>query len=301
MNSFRTSIGGQAVMEGISMRGPELSCLAVRRQDGSIYKEVTRTVKNKYDKIPVIRGVAALVISLTAGYSNLMKSSEIAFPEQEEDKFDQWIKKHFGNDNKIINYLIVLIAFFLSIGLFMFLPTFLTGLITYILPSLIRLRTLIEGILKVLIFVTYIYFSSKMPDVARVFKYHGAEHKCIFCYENCEELTVDNIKKYGRFHPRCGTSFMFITLLISIIIFSFIPWESTIMRVIYKLLCLPLIMGISYEFIRYSGKHDNLLSRILSFPGLLIQRLTVFEPDDEMIETAIEAMKEVIPADQEQI
>lgn len=286
-------------MEGISMRGPDVTCLAVRRQDGSIYKEVIPTVKNKYDKIPIVRGAAAMVIALTTGYSQLMKSSEIAFPDQEEDKFDQWIKKHFGNNNKLINYLIALTAGFLSIGLFMFLPTFLTGVITYFLPSLIFLRTVIEGILKVIIFIAYIYLSSKMPDVARVFMYHGAEHKSIFCYENREELTVENIKKYGRFHPRCGTSFMFITLLISIILFSFVPWESTVKRVIYKLLCLPLIMGISYEFIRYSGKHDNLLSRILSFPGLMIQRLTVFEPDDSMIEIAIAALSEVIPDSQD--
>ena len=299
MSSFKTSIGGQAVMEGISMRGPELTCLAVRKTDGSIYKEIQPTKKNRFDKIPIIRGIAALAISLESGYNQLMKSSEIAFPDQEEDKFDQWIKKHFGENNKIINYLIVVIAAFLSIGLFMFLPTILTGVVTYFFPSLLPLRTVIEGLLKVLIFVGYIFFSSKLSDVARVFKYHGAEHKTIFCYENSEDLTVENVKKYGRFHPRCGTSFMFITLLISIFIFSFVPWDSTIKRVIYKLICLPIIMGISYEFIRYSGKHDNTLSKILSYPGLLIQRLTVFEPDDDMIEIAITAMNEVIPNNQE--
>ena len=135
-----------------------------------------------------------------------------------------------------------------------------------------------------------------MPDVKRVFQYHGAEHKTIFCYENDKELSVNNVKKYGRFHPRCGTSFMFITLLISIVIFSFVPWDSTIKRVLYKLIALPIIMGISYEVIKYCGKHDNALSKALAYPGLLIQRLTVFEPDEKMIEVAITAMNEVIPS-----
>ena len=299
MSSFRTSIGGQAVMEGISMRGPEYTCLAVRKPDGSIYKEKSNTIKNRFDKIPIIRGVAALCISLESGYNQLIRSSEIAFPDEGEDKFDLWIKKHFGDNNIIVNYLVALFAGFLSIGLFMFLPTLLTSTITSLLPSLNQFRTILESLLKILIFIGYIYFASKTPDVHRVFQYHGAEHKTIFCYENNEELNVENIKKYGRFHPRCGTSFMFITLLISIFIFSFIPWDSTLKRVLYKLLSLPFIMGISYEFIRYSGKHDNLLSKILSFPGLLIQRLTVFEPDEKMIEVAIASMQEVLPNYQE--
>ncbi len=299
MSSFRTSIGGQAVMEGISMRGPENTCLCVRKPDGSIYKEIKETKKNRFERIPIIRGVAALCISLESGYSQLIKSSEIAFPDEGEDKFDMWIKKHFGENNKFINYVVALLAGFLSIGLFMFLPTFLTGVITSILPFLTPFRTITESLLKILIFIGYIYLASKTPDVRRVFQYHGAEHKTIFCYENNEELNIENVKKYGRFHPRCGTSFMFITLLISIFIFSFIPWDSTIKRVLYKLLSLPIIMGISYECIRYSGKHDNLLSRILSYPGLMIQRLTVFEPDEKMIEVAISAMQEVLPAKDE--
>ena len=299
MSSFRTSIGGQAVMEGIAMRGPVYTCLAVRKPDGTIHKEINKTVINRYEKIPVIRGVAALFISLVSGYNQLIRSSEIAFPEEGEDKFDLWIKKHFGDNNKVVNYVVALLAGFLSIGLFMFLPTLLTSLITSIFHFLETFRTVIESILKLLIFICYIFLASKTPDVHRVFQYHGAEHKTIFCYENNEELNIDNIKKYSRFHPRCGTSFMFITLLISILIFSFIPWDSTIRRVLYKLLSLPLLMCISYEFIRYSGRHDNLLSKILSYPGLLIQRLTVFEPDEKMIEVAITAMQEVLPNTQE--
>ena len=297
MSSFRTSIGGQAVMEGIAMRGPELTCLSIRRPDGSIYQETVPTKRNKFDKIPILRGVVALFLSLESGYRFLMRSSEVAYPDTEEDKFDLWLKKHFGDDNKVINYIVALLAGLFSIGIFMFLPTFCTGILARLFPILIPYRTVLESILKIFIFILYIYLSSRLDDVARVFKYHGAEHKCIFCYENGEDLTVENVKKHKRFHPRCGTSFTFITLLISIFIFSFVPWNNTFMRVLYKLLCLPIIMGISYEFIRYAGKHDNLLSKVLSIPGLLVQRLTVFEPDETMIEVEISSLKTVIPTD----
>jgi uncharacterized protein YqhQ len=299
MSKFRTSIGGQAVMEGIAMRGPDMTCLSVRRPDGTIQQEVSPSKKNPFDRYPILRGIASMVIALESGYTFLLHSSDIAFPDQEEDKLDKWLNEHFGENNKVINYGVALLAGLMSIGLFMFLPTFITGIIAKVIPGLDVYKTFIESILKIAIFIIYIYSASRMDEIARVFKYHGAEHKTIFCYENGEELTVENVRKQGRFHPRCGTSFTFITLLISILLFSFIPWNSTLSRIFYKLLCLPLIMGISYEFIRYAGRHDNTLSRLLSFPGLLVQRLTVFEPEDDMIEVAINAMKAVIPEDPE--
>ena len=154
MSSFRTSIGGQAVMEGISMRGPEVTCLAVRKPDGSILKEIIPTTKNKYDKIPIIRGIAAFIISLETGYKQLIRSSEIAFPDEEEDKFDQWIKKHFGEDNKVINYLVAVFAGFISVGLFMFLPTILSSILSSLFPYLIEFRTVLESFLKLCIFLT---------------------------------------------------------------------------------------------------------------------------------------------------
>ena len=295
MSKIKTTIGGQAVMEGIAMRGPKQTCLAIRLPDGNIHTELSPTAENPFQRIPLLRGAAAMVLSLASGYRFLMRSSDLCLPEGEEDAFDRWVKKHFGEDNKLLPAIIGILAGFLSIALFVLLPTVITGLLSKLLPFLIKFRTVIESLLKVLIFILYIYYSSKLPDIARVFRYHGAEHKTIFCYENREPLTVENVKKYGRFHPRCGTSFMFITLLISIVIFSFVPWTSTFTRVLYKLLCLPLIMGISYEFIRYAGAHDNLLSRLLSAPGLWIQRLTVFEPDDSMIEVAIASLIPVIP------
>ena len=178
----------------------------------------------------------------------------------------------------------------------MLLPTAVTGFLARFLP-IGSFKTLIEGVLKIAIFLSYISLVSRMKEIKRVFMYHGAEHKTIFCFESGEELTVGNVRKMKRFHPRCGTSFLFITVLISILIFSFVPWTSTGLRVLYKLLCLPLIMGLSYECIKFAGKSDGIISRILSAPGLWVQRMTVFEPDDDMIEVAIEAMKAVIPED----
>ncbi len=295
MGKFKTSIGGQAVIEGIAMRGPEKTCLAIRLPDGSIKTETTATKKNPYLHVPIIRGIVALFLSLESGYRYLMKSTEISFPDMEEDAFDRWVKKHFGDSNKVVPAIAAVLAGFLSIALFVLLPTVITGILAKLFPFLIPVRTVVESLLKMSIFVVYIYFSSKLSDIRRVFQYHGAEHKTIFCYEDQKPLTIENVRRYGRFHPRCGTSFTVITLLISIFIFSFVPWTSTILRVIYKLLCLPLIMGISYEFIRYAGSHDNFISRMFSAPGLWIQHLTVFEPDDSMIEVAIASLLEVVP------
>jgi uncharacterized protein YqhQ len=296
--SFKTSIGGQAVMEGIAMKGPRLTCLAVRQPDGTIHTEISETDRNPFKDIPLLRGVYAMYLALKSGYSFIMRSADIAFPEgEEEDKFEKWLKDRFGEKtNQAVGAFSAVLAGFLSIAMFVLLPTAVTGLLARFLP-IGNFKTLIEGILKIAVFLTYISLVSRMKEIKRVFMYHGAEHKTIFCFESGEELTVENVRKMKRFHPRCGTSFLFITVLISILIFSFVPWTSTWLRVIYKLLCLPLIMGLSYECIKFAGKSDGIVSRILSAPGLWVQRMTVFEPDDDMIEVAIEAMKAVIPED----
>lgn len=285
-------------MEGIAMKGPRLTCLAVRQPDGTIRTEISETDRNPFKNIPLLRGVAAMFFALKSGYSFIMRSTDIAFPEgEEEDKFDRWLKDHFGEKtNQAIGIFSAVLAGFLSIAMFVLLPTAVTGLLARFLP-IDGFKTLIEGILKIAIFLSYISLVSRMKEIKRVFMYHGAEHKTIFCFEAGEDLTVENVRKMKRFHPRCGTSFLFITVLISILIFSFVPWGSTGMRVLYKLLCLPLIMGLSYECIKFAGRSDGILSRILSAPGLWVQRMTVFEPDDDMIEVAIEAMKAVIPED----
>ena len=300
MGKFKTSIGGQAVMGGISMKGPELTCLALRMPDGTIKKEITKSEKNPVSKIPVARGVAAIIIAFKNGYEQLMKSADAIVADVEEDAFDRMLKKVFGEkSDNVIEYVAAALAACLSVGLFVVLPTVITGLISLVIPLGV-FKALIEGIIKICIFLGYIYLSSRMKEIQEVFKYHGAEHKTIFCYEDGAELTVENVRKYGRFHPRCGTSYMFIVILISILVFTFVPWTSTWLRVVYKILSLPLIMGVSYECLKYAGKHDNKLAVIMRTPGLLVQRLTVFEPDDDMIEVAIAAMKEVIPENPEE-
>ena len=298
MAKFKTSIGGQAVMEGISMRGPEKTCLAVRLPDGTIHTEMSRTQPNPLGRIPILRGVAAMVISLRSGYGCLMRSADLAFPEEDQDdKFTRWVKQRFGqNVGAVIGVVGAVLGVLLSLLLFMFIPAWVTGLIDRFLP-LGGFKALVEGLLKIGIFLLYLTAVSRMEDIRRVFSYHGAEHKTIFCYEDGAELTVENVRKYPRFHPRCGTSFIFITLIISILVFSFVPWTEAWLRVLYKLIALPVVMGLSYECIKFAGSHDGVCSRILSAPGLWVQRLTVFEPDDGMIEVALEAMKAVIPED----
>lgn len=281
---FKTKIGGQALIEGIMMRGPYKTCLAVRKNDGSIYSEVSDTVKNPVSKIPFVRGVAAMFISLKTGYGYLMKSADIAYPDEEQTQGSAlWS---------------TVLALLLAVGLFVLLPTFLTGLLDKWI-DLGGFRSVAEGIIKLFVFLLYIFSVTRMKEIHRVFEYHGAEHKTIFCYENGEELTVENVRKYSRFHPRCGTSFLFIVIIISIIVSSFISWDSIIIRVLLKLLLLPVVIGVSYEVIQYAGGHDNAICKVLSAPGLFVQRFTSFEPDDSMIEIAVISLKAVIPENKE--
>ncbi|MEG2083502.1 MAG: DUF1385 domain-containing protein [Oscillospiraceae bacterium] len=323
---FKTKIGGQAVIEGIAMRGPEQTCLAVRLPDGSIHTELTATKKNPVGNIPILRGAVAMVISLAQGYKHLMKAADYAFPEEKKTeegaahitdaaaasettrsntKADSVSDETVGEsdsaaEEKKTSWLGVaggVLGGLLSIGLFVLLPTVLTGILSRFF-QIDGYKSLIEGVLKIVIFVGYLFAVTRISDVRRVFEYHGAEHKTIACYEHRSELTVGNVRKYSRFHPRCGTSFLFIVLIISILIFSFVPWGSTLARVGLKILLLPLIMGISHEIIQYAGSHDNLLSRMLSAPGKWIQRLTAFEPSDDQIEIAIASLVAVLPDDE---
>lgn len=237
-----------------------------------------------------------MYLSLKSGYSYIMKSTDIAFPEgEEEDKFDLWLKAHFGEKaNQAIGVTAAVLAGFLSVGLFVLLPTLVTGLLARFLP-IGGFKTLIEGILKVVIFLSYLFLVSKMKDIKRVFMYHGAEHKTIFCYEAGLPLTVENARIQSRFHPRCGTSFLFYVIFISILIFSLIRTEGTLSRMGLHLLLLPVIVSISYEVIKWAGRHDNAFTAIVSAPGKALQHLTTAEPDDTMLEVAIEALTLVLP------
>ena len=309
----KTSIGGQALIEGVMMRGPKGNGMAVRLPNGTIDTEVEEyhPLKEKCKILgwPLIRGVVAFIESMMCGYKYLMKSADKALTEEEKEedmsKFDRWLNDHFGEKMMTV---IGIISSVLGVGLafliFMYLPTLGVDLFDeYILKSVSieKFHPLLEGILRIIIFVLYMYIVSKTSMIKRVFMYHGAEHKTIFCYENGLDLTVENVKKMSRFHPRCGTSFMFVMIIISVFISSILvlifPTLATINRAIWmliKLAIIPIVMGIGYEFIRYAGKHDNIVVKVLSYPGLLMQRITTQEPTDDIIEVGIASIKCVL-------
>lgn len=308
----KTSVGGQALIEGIMMQGPKGAAMSVRLPDGSIDTE-EKEFRHIRDKVkflgfPIIRGCVNFVESMIFGYKCLMESAEksgledIENSEENQSKLDKWLSKHLSKKvmsaiTGIASVLGVLLAF----ALFFFLPSKITDFFNNLASgALTNFRALIEGVMRMLIFIAYIALVSLMKDIKRTFMYHGAEHKTIFCYEHGLELTVENVRKQSRFHPRCGTSFMFVMIIISVIISSIISVAFPNLRnniavwMVVKLLILPLVMGFGYEFIKYAGRHDNLLVKILSAPGLWMQRLTTKEPDDSMIEVGIAAFKAVI-------
>ena len=298
---FRTSIGGQALMEGILMRGPFKQAIVCRTKDGLVETvEEIHPLKEKYPilGLPILRGAVALFSSLANGMKALTYSADLLPDDMQEepDKLDQWIMDHFSGETaqKLIMGVAMVLGVGLAMLLFIILPTFLAGLIPAIHENFYA-RTLVEGVAKLIIFFIYMALCAKMPEIARVFAYHGAEHKSIFCYEAGLELTVENVRPQSRLHPRCGTSFMFVVIIVSILAGSFIHISNTWARMGIKLLMLPLIIGITYEINRWVGAHDNLISRILSWPGKQIQLITTNEPDDGMIECAIRALELVIP------
>ncbi len=311
-----TSIGGQAVIEGVMMRGPFKTAVAVRKPDGEItIKETENRVKGGFRKIPILRGVFAFVNSMVIGINALMysaqfydddgtpkeeeseqktSSSEVQENTQDEKKNDS---EGSGELSGFALFITLVTSLALSIGLFIVLPNVIAGLVV---SNGDVMYNVVESIVKVVIFLGYLILVSQMKDIKRVFEYHGAEHKTIFCYENREELTPQNVMKYQRFHPRCGTSFLLFVIVISIIVYSVVGRHPVlIMNVLIRIALLPLIAGISYEIIRFAGKHsDNKYISWLSKPGLMLQRLTTREPDEKQIECAIAALKAVIPDDE---
>ncbi|MGN0573002.1 MAG: DUF1385 domain-containing protein [Acutalibacteraceae bacterium] len=302
------AVGGQALMEGIMMRGPKGTAMSLRLPDGSIETQMKDfvSVRKKYKilNIPIIRGVVAFIESMVFGYKLLMESAEkTAFDDAEaenESKLDKWISDKFGPKMMaVIGVISAVLGFGLAFLLFMWLPSFVFDLVNNKLAggSLLGWRAVFEGIIRVIIFVVYMILVARMKEIHRVYMYHGAEHKTIFCFEHGNELTVENIKKERRFHPRCGTSFIFVTILLSILISSIVAvafpklTETRAVWILVKLLIMPLIMGVGFEFIQLAGKYPNKLTKLLSAPGLLMQHITTAEPDDAIIEVAIEAMK----------
>ncbi len=302
---FRTTIGGQALIEGIMMQGPKKRAIVVRGAEGLITKtEELKFIKDRYPILgwPFIRGVVNLFTSLSGGIKALMYSAD-CLPEEEqaaqEDKLDRWIKAHFDEEKagKLIISVSMVLGVVLAVALFMVLPYAITSLLTGAIGSSF-IKNLIDGLLRIAIFLLYLKLVTRMKDIHRVFEYHGAEHKSIHCYEKGLPLTLENVRPQKREHPRCGTSFLFVVMIISILVFSVVSWKNRIVAFFLRLLLLPVVVALSYELNRWVGRHDNGLSRILSAPGRALQKLTVFEPDDSMIECAIEALKLVIPEEE---
>ncbi len=301
----KTSIGGAAVMEGVMMRGPHSIAVAVRKPDGEIEIDVKETKpvskRNFFLKLPIVRGCIAFFESMITSTKALMYSASFIDVEEEEpSKFDAWLEKVFGDKLKdAILYLSVVLSLFLSVGLFILLPTWLVSLVRIFCSNQVVL-TVAEGVTRIVIFLGYLILVSQMPDIKRVFEYHGAEHKTIACYESGEELTVENAKTKCRLHPRCGTSFLLIVMVVSIIVFSFLKWDNILVRTLTRLALLPIVAGISYEIIKLAGRYDNFATRIVSWPGLMLQKITTREPDDSQLEVAIASMKAVIPENKDE-
>lgn len=297
----KTSIGGQAVIEGVMMRGPKDIATAVRKMDKEIIVDkkpyIGLSKRYKILGLPIIRGVVSFFESLVIGTKTLMFSAEffeIEEENQEESKVDKFFEKVFGDklQDAIVIFSIIL-SLVLTIGLFVMFPNYLAGFLEKRITSTVGLN-LIEGVVRLLIFFVYVVLISKMKDIQRVFEYHGAEHKTIFCYESGKELTVENVKTFSRLHPRCGTSFLIIVAVVSIIVFSFAGWGNIAGRIISRLILLPLVAGVSYEIIKWAGRSDSKFACTISKPGMWFQLLTTREPDDEQIEVAIAALNEVI-------
>ena len=306
---FRTSIGGQALIEGILMRGPGKQAIVVRSPEGLVEKvEELTLVRDKYPilGLPVIRGAVTFVASMVKGVKALMFSADY-FPDEdlaEPSKFDRWLEEKLGNEKmqKFITALAVILSLGLTILLFFLLPTFLAGLVDPFIKS-VTVHNLIESVIKLIIFFAYLLLCSKQKDIYRVFQYHGAEHKTIFCYEAGLPLTVENVRIQPRHHPRCGTSFLFVVIFVSILVSSVVfgiwPITNAGLRTLVHLLLLPLVVGITYEFNRWVGRHvqDSKLAQFLTAPGLWMQNFTTNEPDDSMIECAIRSLELVLPSE----
>ena len=292
----KCTIGGQAVMEGVMMKSPSGIAMAVRKPDGTIESEYTpggsKAKKGTFYGFPFVRGVVVFIESLTTGMRTLSRSAELAGEsfDEEPTKFEKWLAKTLGKDiEKIVMGLAVLLAIALSVGVFFVLPTLASSLLFRLLPEAAPVwKSLTEGFVRLLIFIGYILFCASIKDVKRVFMYHGAEHKTIACYEAEEELTVENAQKHSRLHPRCGTNYMFLVMAVSILFFAVVGWgDNFFVRIISRLIFLPVVAGISYELLRIAAKYDNFVTKIIRAPGMALQYITTSEPDPQMIEVAI--------------
>lgn len=290
----KVSIGGQAVIEGIMMKSTDKYAVAVRKPDKEIEIQINDYVavsdKVKLLKLPILRGVFNFVESMVIGFKTLTYSAD--FYDEEEDATKKDEKKKEGSDS-LFMFCTVALSIVLAVALFMLLPAFLVSFVDEVVKNHFLLG-LLEGVVRLIIFLLYVILISKMEDIKRTFMYHGAEHKTINCLEAGEDLTVENIMKHTRFHKRCGTSFLFIVMIVSILVFMCIKTDTIWLRLLYRVLLVPVIAGISYEFIRFAGKSDSKIADVLSKPGLWIQRLTTLEPTEDMVEVAIKSVEGVL-------
>ena len=316
---FKTMIGGQALIEGIMMRGPKKDAIVIRGKDGLTIEVSDRKLPpdGSFKKWPFFRGMFNFFDSQVTGVKALMRSADLAPEEYNEEpsKFDQWLEKKLGNEKfqQAIIWIAVFLGLGMSIGLFFLLPMLVSSFFDRWIPNMLVLN-LFEGLVRMCIFMAYMILVSRMGEMKRVFSYHGAEHKTIRCYEAGLPLTVENVRKMTRLHPRCGTSFLLVVMVISIVVFSIassclltlIPTLAAIqgsflyrlIMILFKLLLLPVVVGITYEINRWAGKHDNGFTRILTAPGMWMQNFTTNEPDDSMIEVAIRAVEAVLPEEE---
>lgn len=298
----KTTIGGQALLEGILMRGPENTRIVVRKPNKELEIKddpIGTDKKNPVTKIPFIRGVVNFWDSMKYGMSALNYSASFYEEEEELSKAEKWLNDKLGKENfdKLLLSIATVIGIAMPVVLFIFLPTLLAGFFESIESSIVR--NLIEGLMRVTLFLIFVIVTSKQSDIKRTYMYHGAEHKTIYCYEKGLPLTVENVRKQSCHHPRCGTSFMFVVMFVSILVFSLFSWSNPIVRVLMRLALLPVVVGISYEFNRFVGRHDNWFTNMLRAPGMFLQNFTTVEPDDSMIEVAIAAIEGVIPENKE--
>ena len=298
---FKTMIGGQALIEGIMMQGPDKRAIVVRGPEGIVTKVEPLKKRTGWLSWPLIRGVVNFGSAMVSGVKALMYSADF-FPEEESEpsKLDQWLEKKLGSEKmqQVVIYTAVVLGMALAVGLFFLLPTLISGLFDSLVHNAVA-RSVVEGVIRIVIFLGYMILVSKMKDMRRVFSYHGAEHKTIRCYEAKLPLTVENARQMTRLHPRCGTSFLFVVIVLSILITALfsalVPISNVFLRTLTRLALLPVIVSIAYEFNRFVGRHDNWLTRILTAPGMWFQNFTTNEPDDSMLEVAIEALTLVLP------
>ncbi len=298
----KTTVGGQALLEGLLMMGPENIAIAVRKPDGEIVVDKRPLPKKTiFNKLLFVRGAVNLFRQMVIGVKAIMYSADFVElddgQEQKPSRFDAFIERVFGDKLKdAVVYASVILSLALSIGLFILLPNLIAGFIHIDknITGNVILLNLFEGFIRVLLFFGYIYLASMLKDIKRVWQYHGAEHKTIHCYEHDDELTVENVRKYSTKHPRCGTSFMILVMIISIIIFSFFGWYGPLLNAVIRLLLLPVVAGVSYEILRLAGRYSDLaVMKVVNAPGMLFQLFTTKEPDDSQIEVAIEAFRNV--------